>query len=466
MSKIKKSKKQKAKNIMSNINNFKSNSLNVSNNEPNNKTIYKCNQCQRVFSMRKNLYRHTREKHEKIKFLECPYCSKKVPRLKEHIQRCSKGICNKISSLYQKEIGQQNQKNNENDISEDFTFYSEHYKTLNKKIGEGTFGSVYFGITLNNNYLVAIKKIKNENIKIEAFQNEVNIIKELNNEICFAKYFYSEFSKKNKIIIQSLLGANLKELKEFCGGKFPLYTILNIGIELFGRISVIHKHGILHRDLKPSNILYGNFTTSNRKEKDSLFIIDFGLSRKYINHNNKHWNYSITQKFVGTGDYASRHSLNGEKVSRRDDVESIIYILVYLFNGSLPWSDIKDNYSGSEKYEKIKENMVNIDPKSLLNGLPNVFEFIYKNIIILDFKDEPPYDHFITLLEKEKNKILKGIDKNEKYRFIWTELLKQYFNSNVNGDYCLSLIQNLFHGMDLDIIKKYFEDIKKESYTF
>jgi serine/threonine protein kinase/DNA-directed RNA polymerase subunit RPC12/RpoP len=464
MSKIKQTKKQKTKIIINNNNNFKSNSLNISNNEPNNKTIYKCNKCQIVFTMRKNLYRHIREKHEKIKFLECPYCSKKVPRLKEHMQRCPKGISNKISSLYKKEMGQENQKINKNEISEDFTFYSQQYKAINKKIGEGTFGSVYFGIALKSNNYVAIKKIKNENIKIAGFQNEVDILKELNNEICFSKYFYSEFSKNNKIIIQSLLGVNLKVLKEFCGGKFPLYTILNIGIELFERISIIHKHGILHRDLKPSNILYGNFTTSNKKEKDSLFIIDFGLSKKFIN-NNKHWNYSITQKFVGTGDYASRHSLNGEKVSRRDDVESIIYILVYLFNGSLPWSDIKDNYSGSEKYEKIRENMVNIDPKTLLKGLPNVFEFIYKNIIILDFKEEPPYEHFITLLEKEKNKILKDIDKNEKYKFIWTEHLKQYFNSNENGDYCLSLIQNLFHGMDLHIIKKYFEDIKKESYT-
>jgi len=421
MSKIKQSKRQKAKIIINNINTFKSNSINVSNNENNNKTIYKCNKCQIVFTMRKNLYRHIREKHEKIKFLECPYCSKKVPRLKEHIQRCPKGFSNIISSLYQKEMGQQNYKINGNEISEDFTFYSPQYKSINKKIGEGTFGSVYFGITLKNNYYVAIKKIKNENITIASFQNEVNMLKELNNETYFPKFFYSEFSKNNKIIIQSLLGVNLKELKEFCGGKFPLYTILNIGIQLFERISVIHRHGILHRDLKPSNILYGNFTTSNKKEKDSLFIIDFGLSKKYIN-NNKHWNYSITQKFVGTGDYASRHSLNGERVSRRDDVESIIYIMVYLFNGSLPWSDIKDNYSGSEKYGKIRENMVNIDAKTLLNGLPNVFEFIYKNILILDFKEEPPYEHFITLLEKEKNKILKGIDKNEKYKFIWTEL--------------------------------------------
>ena len=78
--------------------------------------------------------------------------------------------------------------------------------------------------------------------------------------------FIQNFSKI-KIIIQSLLGANIKELKEFCGGKFPLYTILTIGIELLKRISVIHKYGILRRDLKPSNILYGNFTTYKGIEK-------------------------------------------------------------------------------------------------------------------------------------------------------------------------------------------------------
>ena len=75
-----------------------------------------------------------------------------------------------------------------------------------------------------------------------------------------------------------------------------------------------------------------------------------------------------------------------------------------------------------------------------MDGLPNVFEFIYKNIIILDFKEEPPYEYFITLLEKEKNKILKGIENNEKYKFIWTEIIKQYFNASENGNKCLALI--------------------------
>lgn len=163
----------------------------------------------------------------------------------------------------------------------------------------------------------------------------------------------------------------------------PIYKILNIGIELLKRIKTLHSHGIIHRDIKPSNILYGNFSTFDISEKNALYIVDYGLSCKYICINNNHYEYSITQKFVGTHKFASRHSLNTEKLSRRDDVESIFYVLIFLFKGNLPWEEISKKYHGVEKYEKIRDNMIDIDIKTFLNGLPNVFKFIYKNIIML-----------------------------------------------------------------------------------
>ncbi len=430
------------------------------------KNFYKCELCAKIFSYKKNLLRHNREIHTKENKSKCPFCFKNVVRLREHIQRCPKSVLNKISSFFINEVNL-SELINSNDINDNnILFSSSNFKSINKKIGEGTFGVVYFGISLRNkNFPVAIKIIKKSNIKFQNFENEVNILKELENEIYFPKHLYSEFSKKNKIIIQSMLGPNLKQLKGFCGGKFPIYTILNIGIDLLKRVRALHGHGILHRDIKPSNILYGNLTTNNIIEKDSLYLIDFGISKKYI-INNIHEEYSANYKFVGTSQFASRHALNYEKLSRRDDIESILYTLVYLYKGSLPWAHFKDYYVSHEKYKIIKENMDNIEPENLFSGLPHVFQFIYKNTIMLDFKEEPPYEYFITLLEKEKNKILLSDKNTKKFRFIWTDIIKEYLCSKQKENSFSKLIQNLFYNLDIDTIKKYFDYIKVDSLSY
>ena len=115
--------------------------------------------------------------------------------------------------------------------------------------------------------------------------------------------------------MQSLLGPNLHELLSLCGGAFPLNTIINIGIDLLYRIEKIHSHGILHRDIKQKNIVFCNFSTQNEEEKDTIYLIDYGLSTKFIDNNNQYYKYMINKKFVGTLKYSSAHSLNAERQS-------------------------------------------------------------------------------------------------------------------------------------------------------
>lgn len=155
----------------------------------------------------------------------------------------------------------------------------------------------------------------------------------------------------------------------------------------------MHKHGILHRDIKPSNVVFGNFKAVNQNEKDGLYFIDYGLSTKYIDNDNNHYKYLKNRKFVGSIKYASVHALNAEKQSRSNDLESLFYVLIYLLRGNLPWNYIASKYTQMEKYEKTRDYIFNMD---YLEGLPNVFKFIYKNIKLLDFDEETPYFHFVT----------------------------------------------------------------------
>ena len=147
-------------------------------------------------------------------------------------------------------------KETNNNNSKDVVISKPKYKVFETEIGEGTFGNVYYGINLKNCFPMAIKLIKDDKINYLRFIKEIKFLKEFKNEIFFPKCFYFEFSKKNKIIAQSLLGPNLKNLLKLCGGKFPLYTILNISVDLLKRIEIIHEHGIIHGDIKSIMNIY------------------------------------------------------------------------------------------------------------------------------------------------------------------------------------------------------------------
>jgi casein kinase 1 len=89
---------------------------------------------------------------------------------------------------------------------------------------------------------------------------------------------------------------------------------------------------IIHRDVKPENFLMGTDST-----KDQLFIIDFGLAKKYRYSCGEHIPYKDGKSLTGTARYASIATHMGIEQSRRDDMESIGNMLMYLTRGSLPW---------------------------------------------------------------------------------------------------------------------------------
>ena len=334
------------------------------------------------------------------------------------------------------------------------------FEITNKSIGKGTFGVVYFGINLEKHIPIAIKCMRAEKANLNNFSKEINILNTLKEEKLFPRIFYSEFDNRNKIIIQSLLGPNLNDLLNLCGDKIPLFTSINIFIELIDRIKTIHKHGIIHRDIKPSNIVFGNFSSRNPNEKYGIYLIDYGLSVKYIDDKNKHYQYSNNNKFVGTLDYASIHAHDGEKQSRRDDLESLFYSVIYLFRGKLPWKIIRqisiDKQEDKVNVGNMKKNFTNSDS---FKNLPKIFKFIYKNIKILDFDEEPPYDYLIIVLEKEKEIIFDTEKNKPRFKYFWLNIINDAFFSKYEKTGKIQNIKNIFHNIKKENLKDFFKDI-------
>ena len=270
--------------------------------------------------------------------------------------------------------------------------YGNYICNIENQIGSGSFGEVLYGKHKYNNFEVAVKIINSETSS-ETIKKEINIIKKFQNEIGFPSIFDTFIHEKKNIIIESLLGPSLDKLFKYCGRIFPLKTVCLIGKEMVKRLETMHGKGILHRDLKPNNLTWGNYSSynnisnsnyqNNKYELDinTIYLIDFGLSCSYYEHelNMSHYKLKDNLNFVGTLRYASLKSHKGIRQGRRDDLESMLYILIYFLKGKLPWQDIKVKQK-EERHKIIFHIKSNISIDSLCKDIPEEFANLLKYV--------------------------------------------------------------------------------------
>lgn len=133
-------------------------------------------------------------------------------------------------------------------------------------------------------------------------------------------------------MVIELLGPSLEDLFTYCGRKLSLKTTLLLADQLIARIETMHKKGYIHRDLKPENILMGL-----EENASVLYLIDYGLAKKWKDHDGKHIPMREGKSLTGTARYASANTHLGLEQSRRDDLEGAGYVLLYMLKGELPW---------------------------------------------------------------------------------------------------------------------------------
>ena len=261
---------------------------------------------------------------------------------------------------------------------------------LGKKIGTGSFAELYEGTDIFDNSDVAIK-LESNNIKFPQLLFEAKLLKSIPGKgIPEMKWFgiAGEFNA----MVMDLLGQNLEDLFNFCSRNFTLKTILLIAIQMLERIKHVHDNHYIHRDIKPENFLAGK-----REFESLIYLIDFGLAKRYRDeHTRIHIPLKENKHLTGTARYASVNAHNGLEQSRRDDLESVGYVLLYLIKGKLPWQGIKCK-DKTEKYQKIKEMKFSLTPEKLCEGLPNEFAQYIELVKKLAFEEEPDYKKYIDL---------------------------------------------------------------------
>lgn len=263
---------------------------------------------------------------------------------------------------------------------------------LGKKLGSGSFGEIYHGTHLQTGDEVAVK-LEKAKTKHPQLHYETKLYR-LIQGVGIPRVHCSGTEGDYNVMVMDLLGPSLEDLFNACNRKFSLKTVLVLADQMLVRIELMHSKSFVHRDIKPDNFLIGT-----GKKKNLVCMIDFGLAKMYRDlKTHKHIPYKGNKLLTGTARYASVNTHLGIEQGRRDDIESLGYVLMYFLRGSLPWQGLHAT-NKKHKYDLISEKKMSTPVEVLCQGFPQEFVIYLNYARSLRFDDQPDYDYLRKLFQ-------------------------------------------------------------------
>lgn len=263
---------------------------------------------------------------------------------------------------------------------------------LVQKIASGAFGDIFIGQNTVTNQAVAVKMEKKAHHG--QLKHEYTVYKALGASHTPKVYEYGKILYDSVYVnglVMELMGKSLEQLFAACNRYFSLKTVLMLGEKMVDRIEYLHHRNYVHRDIKPDNFVFDI-------EGDRLHLIDYGLAKEFRNPTTfKHREMRTDKSLTGTARYASLRTHQGYEQSRRDDLESVGFCMVYFLKGRLPWQGLKAK-TKQEKYDKIRESKETISLYELCMGLPKEIHSFCFYVRNLGYEDMPNYAYLRTLL--------------------------------------------------------------------
>ncbi|XP_059102103.1 casein kinase I [Peromyscus eremicus] len=291
------------------------------------------------------------------------------------------------------------------------------YKLV-RKIGSGSFGDIYLAINITNGEEVAVK-LESQKARHPQLLYESKLYKILQGGVGIPHIRWYGQEKDYNVLVMDLLGPSLEDLFNFCSRRFTMKTVLMLADQMISRIEYVHTKNFIHRDIKPDNFLMGIGRHCNKclespvgKRKRSMTVSPSqdpsfsGLNQTYL--------ANIFYVFPLS---ASKNTILFS--SRRDDMESLGYVLMYFNRTSLPWQGLKAA-TKKQKYEKISEKKMSTPVEVLCKGFPAEFAMYLNYCRGLRFEEAPDYMYLRQLFRI----LFRTLNHQYDYTFDWT-MLKQ-----------------------------------------
>uniref|UniRef100_F1KXU9 non-specific serine/threonine protein kinase n=1 Tax=Ascaris suum TaxID=6253 RepID=F1KXU9_ASCSU len=296
---------------------------------------------------------------------------------------------------------------------------SNRYEVL-AVLGSGGFGDVYKVRQLDSQESVDVFALKTETNgpggkQINRLKVEMNIL-----QLCLKipdnekKHFVRLIDKGRtdtfKFIVMDLVGNSIDNIQRRSHHKrFSMATCINLGLQTLEGISDLHALGYLHRDIKPQN-----FTVGLREKSETIFLLDFGIARRYTEKGSKAIRLPREiVRFLGTVRFASRNCHRSREQCRRDDLESWMYmVLEFTDCSALPWCRTVDRKVVCTQKEKLFSGTYT----KHIASLPEEFRRVLHYINELGYQSTPDYEYISNLLKRGAAR--SNVDLTEKFDWI------------------------------------------------
>jgi serine/threonine protein kinase len=289
---------------------------------------------------------------------------------------------------------------------------------VTRMIGAGAFGAIFEVQNVEDGNLYAAKLERSE-VQPCQLQPEFKLYKLLSHAPAFPAVYDFWTERDWRGMVMDRLGFSLGHHYREFGKRLSMKTVLHCAVQMISRLEYLHQRSFVHRDIKPDNFVFGVGTQSN-----TLYVIDFGLARKYRNMTTlEPFPYEEGKGLIGTTRYVSINVHLGVEQSCRDDLESVGYVLIALAAGRLPWDDICD------VQREVQEAKMNVPLDVLCQNLPFEFFTYMENVRSLKFDGRPQYTLLRGLFVQAMIKQNIAFD----YRYDWVIAREQRLDAALRG---------------------------------
>lgn len=280
--------------------------------------------------------------------------------------------------------------------------------SLGKKIGSGAFGSIYDATDskaeILGEWVIKVTKVTKASVDLHDRSRKTRIERlhagALTNErlvygklACFGSGSRSDVPSNPKehhfgkeagwvyIVMNKIEGKSLKEYSPAeTGEPVDPAWLRSVAVGLVRALEFVHSTQFAHMDVKPANIVI-------RRDTQKPVLLDFGVSTMML--------YAHEAKNVGTLEFMSRKLHHGAYPCRYDDLESLMYTMVWVYRGKLPWSGRKTSPEIAAQKKKFKCE----------GDIPEGFSLVWKMIAEPEDRlGKPDYDAICALLGEPSEK--------------------------------------------------------------